>query len=210
MKVLGIVGSKRKDGNTSYFVRQALDALNKEGAETRLIFLGDHHISGCTGCEGCKDTCQCILMDDMQEIYPLILDADALVLGSPTYFYNVTSVMKAFIERLYCYQVFAEDDRSVWSSVNEVMGIKYAVVISVCEQNNLADMGFTAEAMRMPLSGLGFRVIETVQVLNLFQKGEALKDEDACAQTLKAAKKLRETLLLREKTEKQIKRLGWP
>lgn len=205
MKVLGVVGSRRKNGNTSYLVQQALNAIESIEVETELIFLGDYNIRGCTGCEGCKDTYKCVIQDDMQKIYPLIMNSDAIVLGSPTYFYNITSDMKAFIERLYCFQVFAEDDRSVWSSINEALGGKYAVVISICEQNDEKDMGFTAEAMSKPLEGLGYRVIETVKVLKLFKKGDVLQNKDALDQVQRAGRKLEKSFKLRKQTEEKLK-----
>ena len=204
MKVLGVVGSRRKNGNTAYLVEQALQSIECKEVETELVFLGDYNIRGCTGCEGCKDTYKCVIKDDMQKIYPLIMSADAIVLGSPTYFYNITSDMKAFIERLYCFQVFADDDRSVWSSVNEALGGKYAVVISICEQNDEKDMGFTAGAMSMPLEGLGYRVIETVKVLKLFKKGDVLQSKVALEQVQKAGRKLEKTIRLREETKKNL------
>lgn len=205
MKVLGIVGSRRKNGNTAYLVQQALDAIECKEIETELILLGNYNIRGCTGCEGCKDTYKCVIMDDMQKLYPRILEADAIIIGSPTYFYNITADMKAFIERLYCFQVFAEDDRSVWSSINEVLGGKYAVVISICEQNDEKDMGFTAEAMSKPLEDLGYRVVETVKILNLFKKGDVLQNQDALEQVKRAGKKLKKTIRLRKETEEKLK-----
>ena len=204
MKVLGIVGSRRKNGNTSYLMQNALQEIESKEAETKMIFLGDYNIRGCIGCEGCKDTYKCVIMDDMQKLYPLIIEADAIILGSPTYFYNITSDMKAFIERLYCFQVFAEDDRSVWSSVNEALGGKYAIVISICEQNDEKDMGFTAEAMSKPLEGLGYRVVETVKILKLFKKRDVLQNQDALEQVKKAGQKLERTLRLRKKTEEKL------
>lgn len=205
MKVLGISGSRRKNGNTAYLVQQALDAVKCKEIETELIFLGDYNIRGCTGCEGCKDSYKCVIMDDMQKLYPSILEADAIITGSPTYFYNITSDMKAFIERLYCFQLFAEDDRSVWSSINEVLGGKYAVVISICEQNDEKDMGFTTEAMCKPLEGLGYRVIANVKTLKLFKKGDVLKNQDSLDQAIRAGKKLKKTLTLRKETEEKLK-----
>lgn len=205
MKVLGIVGSRRKNGNTAYLVQQALNSIQSKEVETELIFLGDYNIRGCIGCEGCKETYKCVIKDDMQKIYPLIMNSDAIVLGSPTYFYNITSDMKAFIERLYCFQVFAEDDRSVWSSINEAMGGKYAVVISICEQNDEKDMGFTAEAMSKPLEGLGYRVVETVRILKLFKKGDVLQNKDALEKVQRAGEKLEKTLKLRKETEEKSK-----
>lgn len=113
--------------------------------------------------------------------------------------------MKAFIDRCYCFEVFAEDDRSVWSSVNEVMGGKYAVVISICEQNDQKDMGFTAEAMSRPLEALGYRVIETVKILKLYKKDDALQNQAALEQAKKAGQKLKKTIVLRKETQKKLK-----
>ena len=201
IKILGIVGSKRKNGNTSFLIQKTIEAAREEGIETELIFLSDYTIAGCTGCEGCKNSYKCVVNDDMQKIYPRLLEADAIILGSPTYFYNVTADVKAFIDRCYCFEMFAEDDRSVWMGINEVLGGKYAVVIAVCEQHSEGDMGFTAEAMAKPLEALGYRVIDIVKILGLFKKGEALNDKKALDQAVKGGKKLAKTLKLRKEVE---------
>jgi multimeric flavodoxin WrbA len=205
IKILGIVGSMRKNGNTSTLVQRALETAKEEGIETDVIFLGDYIITDCIGCEGCKDSYKCVVNDDMQKIYPLLLEADAIILGSPTYFYNVTANVKAFIDRCYCFEMFAEDDRSVWMGINEVLGGKYAVVIAVCEQTMEVDMGYTAESMVKPLEALGYRVIDTVKALGLFKKGEALKDKELLDQVAKAGKKLARTLMLRKEVERKLK-----
>lgn len=207
MKVLGIVGSKRKKGNTSILVQETLKALKTEEIETELIFLGDYDMKSCHGCEGCKDTFECIIKDDMQKLYPRILESDAIVLGSPTYFYNISSDMKAFLERCYNFEVFADDDRSVWLSINEAMGGKYAVAIAVCEQYDEKDMGFTAEAMTKPLEALGYRVVDTVKIFELFKMGEAFKNDKALKQARRAGEKLAKTLKLRKEVEAKLKTL---
>lgn len=204
MKVLGVVGSKRKTGNTAYLVENTLDAIKSSEIETEIIYLGDYNIKGCTGCEGCKYTYKCIIQDDMQKLYPLIIEADAIVLGSSTYFYNITSLMKAFIERFYCFQIFDQDDRSVWSSVNEVMGGKLAVVIAVCEQDDVKDMGFTADAMSKPLEGLGYRVVETVKILKLYKKDDAKHSEVSLELVQAAAEKLKKTMTLTKSTKNKL------
>ncbi len=205
MKVLGIIGSRRKNGNTAVLVKAALKALEKEGVSTQAIFLEDYDINGCLGCEGCRETFECVQKDGMQALYPLILEADALVIGSPTHFYNISASVSAFFERCYKFEIFDEDDRSVWLSVNEALGGKYAVVIAVCEQQNEKDMGFTAKAMSMPLQALGYRVVETVKVLMLFEKGAALHDDQAVMQATAAGEKLAKTLMLRKRTETKLK-----
>ena len=205
MKILGIVGSKRKKGNTFYLVQEALEAAKKEGFDTELIFLGDYSIKDCTGCEACKDTYRCIVDDDMQKIYPLLIQADGIILGSPTYWYNVTADMKSFIDRCYCFEVIAEDDRSCWVGVNEALGGKYAVVIAVCEQQDEKYMGFTAEAMSKPLVDLGYRVVDTVKAIKLFKMGAALKDEEALHLSKRAGERLVRTLKLRKEIEFKLK-----
>ncbi|NLB20771.1 MAG: flavodoxin family protein [Clostridium sp.] len=207
MKVLGIVGSKRKNGNTAHLVNKAMESVVGKEITTETIYLGDYDIKGCTGCEGCKKTYTCVIKDDMMNLYPKILEADAVIIGSPTYFYNISSDMKSFIDRLYAHQIFDDNDRSVWTSINEVLGGKYAVVIAICEQNNSKDMGFTAEAMSMPLEALGYRVVETVKVLHAFKKDDTKNNERIEDDAIKAGIKLKKTLLLKEKTKKNLRKV---
>ncbi|QGT99346.1 NADPH-dependent FMN reductase [Candidatus Syntrophocurvum alkaliphilum] len=204
MKLLAIVGSRRKKGNTSILVQEALKPFSMEGIETELIFLGDYDIRDCNGCEACKDTYKCIVDDDMQKLYPAILESDAIILGSPAYFYNITADMKAFIDRCYCFEVFDKDDRSVWMGLNEALGVKYAAVIAVSEQEKEEDMGFTAEAMVKPLEALGYRVVSTVKTLHLYKAGEALKSEKALQNAKQAGEKLLKTLQLKKEVKTKL------
>lgn len=205
MKILGIVGSTRKKGNTATLVKEALEGARSEGVETDLIYLGDYVIQDCTGCEACKDTYKCVVDDDMQKIYPLLLEADAIILGSPTYFYNVTAQVKAFIDRCYCFDVFAEDDRSCWISINEVLGGKYAATIAVCEQHDERDMGYTSEAMSKSLESIGYRITDNVKVIGLYEKGAASKDNETLARAKRAGVKLAKTLKLRKEVEAKLR-----
>ncbi len=198
MKILGIVGSPRKEGNTSNLVQEALKPFKEQGAITDLLYLGDHEIKGCHGCEGCQKTYKCVIEDDMQKIYPLILEADALILGSPTYFYSVTSDMKAFIDRCYCFEAFDADDRSVWMGIQEVLGPKYASVIAVCEQHNETDMGYTSDLMKGFLEALGYRVVGTVKALGFFNADEVSNSDVALRDARQAGEKLFKTLKLKD------------
>jgi len=204
LRILGVVGSRRKKGNTSILVQEALKPFRMNNIETKLVFLSDYGISCCNGCEGCKETYKCVINDDMQKLYPDILGADAIILGSPAYFYNITADMKAFIDRCYCFEIFDREDRSVWMGLNEALGGKYAVVIAVCEQEREEDMGFTAEAMQKSLEALGYRVVSTVKALHLFKAGEALNNEKAMHDARQAGEKLLKYLRLREKVKKQF------
>lgn len=204
IKILAVSGSPRKKGNTSLLIDEALKIVAEEGVETEKIELSDYDYSDCTGCEGCQESLKCVIPDDMQLLYPKILESDALILGSPTYFYNMTAKMKAFIDRLYCYEIFDSQLRNVWIPLNECIGLKYALVIAVCEQQRDEDMGVTGDMMAKSLESLGYRVIESVKILNSFKKGDVLGYQNELMKTREAAKKLVKTLLLKERILKRL------
>ena len=103
MKVIGIVCSPRKGGNTEILVSRALEAARESGAEeTEIILLTDKHINPCDACNSCEKTGKCHIDDDMQTIYPKLLEADGIIIGTPVYFWSITAQAKALIDRTYC------------------------------------------------------------------------------------------------------------
>lgn len=140
----------------------------------------------------------------MQKIYNKLQEADGIVLGSPTYFYNVTGITKMFLDRLYAYEIFDSEDRSVWLSVNEILGMKYAVTVAVCEQENVDDMGYTSIVMDKTLQAVGYRVVESVKALHLFSKGEAEKKQEILEVSFNAGKKLAKTLILTKNAREKL------
>jgi len=206
MKVIGFVGSARKNGNTDILVDMVLRGVEESGLEIEKVFLSDYTFSDCIGCEACKKTYQCVLKDDMQIIYQKIEEADAIVLGSPTYFYNVSGITKNFLDRLYAYEIFDSEDRSVWLSLNEVLGVKYAVTVAICEQKSYDDMGYTSILMDKTLQAVGYRVVESVKALHLFSKGEAKSHDNYLQISLDAGIKLARTLLLSQSFKEKVKK----
>lgn len=104
-KVVAVVGSYRKGGTIDTAVDAVLEGARAHGAETRKIYLIDQHIEYCRNCRACtqlqgEDPAECVIEDDMKSILPELKSADAIVLGSPVNFYNVTAVFRTFIERL--------------------------------------------------------------------------------------------------------------
>lgn len=98
MKIVGICGSPRK-GNTEFLLKEALKAAEEKGAETELILLREKKIEFCDGCLECDKTGKCHIQDDMQKIYEKLTSADAIIIGSPNYFENVSGILKNFIDR---------------------------------------------------------------------------------------------------------------
>jgi len=99
LKALGIFGSPRKGGNTDILLEEALKGAEKEGAEAERLRITDFTITPCKECHGCDQTGNCVILDDMQKIYPKLLEADIIILASPIFFYGVTAWAKALIDR---------------------------------------------------------------------------------------------------------------
>lgn len=100
MLVTAFNGSPRKNGNTALMIKEALKVLESEGIETRLVQVGGNLVHGCIGCGKCRELKRCVFTDDpMNEWIEAMVQADGIILGSPTYFANMTTEMKALIDR---------------------------------------------------------------------------------------------------------------
>ena len=106
----------------------------------------------------------------------LTTSSRGLVLVCPTHNYNVTAWMKAFIDRLYCFYDFDNNRPRGWSSRLAGQGRK-AVIAAICEQENTEDMGFTLDAMRLPLKALGFDIIGELPVFRIFDKAKVEQEK---------------------------------
>ena len=174
-KVLAICASPRSGGNSDILLKHFCEGVNNAGIETEEIQLRELQITPCVGCELCRKTGECSRFnDDMVAIYNKIIESRGLFLISPVHNYNITAWMKGFIDRLYCFYNFAEPRPGQWSSKLSDQG-RVACVAAVAEQKNKEDMGFTLEAMQMPLEALGYEVITKMPVLGIFEKGKVSK-----------------------------------
>ena len=101
MKIIGFIGSPRKEGNTAWAVNKILEAAKGRGAETRAWHSCDLDIKPCKGCLGCVQSDKCVINDDMQKLYNALEQAGALVLGSPVYMGQMSAQAKIFTDRLF-------------------------------------------------------------------------------------------------------------
>jgi len=102
MNVLAVNGSPRAGGNTARLLRTVCEALEGEGIATETFGLGGHLVRGCTGCYQCAENQdgRCVLPDDaVSECFEKMKSAEGILLGSPTYFADVTPEMKALVDR---------------------------------------------------------------------------------------------------------------
>ena len=103
MKVLGLVGSPRKSGNTEVMVKAALNGAKSSGAETNMINIAELSIGGCKACMYCRTHDGCAVKDDMQKIYKEIESADAVVIGFPVYMLSMNAQTKTVLDRFFPY-----------------------------------------------------------------------------------------------------------
>ncbi len=101
MKVVAFNGSPRKEGNTSLAIKTVLQEINKEGIETELIQLGGANIKGCRACYKCFENKnrRCVQKDDLNGFVEKMTESAGIIIGSPTYFSNVSTEVKALIDR---------------------------------------------------------------------------------------------------------------
>jgi multimeric flavodoxin WrbA len=113
MKVIGINASPRKNANTQTLVEAVLSGAAQKGAHTRLVNLRDLDIHGCLGCEGCKKQIgKCVQKDDLTPLLQELKDYDAIVLGTPVYWFHVSAQFKMLVDRLYSFLEYGTDPQT--------------------------------------------------------------------------------------------------
>ena len=104
MQILILQGSPRAKGNTAWMAEEFKNAAEAAGHQVTLVNVAHKHIAGCLACEYChgKGNGACIQKDDMQELYPLMAQAEVLVLAAPIYYFTLSAQIQAPIQRMYC------------------------------------------------------------------------------------------------------------
>jgi multimeric flavodoxin WrbA len=99
MKVLGIMGSPRRQSNTEILLDKALEGARESGAEVEKVLVSKLKISPCLEIYACLKDGNCAIKDDMQLLYKKLLETDHIIFASPMFFYGITSQAKAIIDR---------------------------------------------------------------------------------------------------------------
>ena len=158
-KVVGIVGSPRKNGNSDVLVEAVLDGAKAAGAQTVVYYLNDLKFVGCQVCQYCKTNKECKIEDDAKKIIKEIISAKAVVFGSPIYFRQLTGQLVLFMDRFYCLMA-PELGKIQWAG-----GTKAMLVVSqgapVPSMSDSAVTNFN-ESMKF----LGFKPVESLVNVN--------------------------------------------
>lgn len=110
-KVLGIVGSPRHGGNTDILVDAVLEGAKGAGATVDKVILSDLDIAPCDACDACTDSGECVTLDSMEELFPVMFASQVWVLGTPVYWWGPSAQFKTFLDRWYS-QVQRSEDKA--------------------------------------------------------------------------------------------------
>ena len=145
MKIIAINGSPRKNWNTDTLLKKVLEGAESAGAETEMVNLYDLKFCGCKSCMACKlkkepRPNRCVLRDDLTAVLDKVHQADAVILGSPIYFSEVTGEMRSFFER-FLFQYLNYDNFSQPLSPAKKTAMIYTMN---CTEEMLDKIGYTA------------------------------------------------------------------
>jgi len=175
MKILGVLGSPRIGGNSDILLDRALGGAKEAGAEVEKIVLCRKKISGCLDCTKCNEAGVCAIKDDMQDLYPKILEADAIIHSVPVYFWAMTAQMKAYLDRWCAFF----DGEWKWHKqyYPKVKGKKIGL-ITVCGDSNVHTADPIVHSFKTTVDFTRLRWIGAVMA-SAAAKGEVAKDEKA-------------------------------
>jgi len=171
MKILALMGSPRKQGNTDLLINEIQAGAEGAGHQYEQLNLYDLDISPCTDCRDCS-TGPCSIDDDMQDIYPKIEGADVIIFGTPLYWYGPSGPMKLLIDRLLPY-----------GESGKLKGKKAVLVIPSAEGPTACEAA--VRMFQLSFNYLGIDIIHTL-LPTAYEKGEIDRD----TQTLEQARRI--------------------
>ncbi|UCC68563.1 MAG: flavodoxin family protein [Armatimonadota bacterium] len=152
--VLGVSGSPRVSSNTHLLLERVVAGAALAGAETKVVRLRDLKYSSCRHCGGCDGTGECVVQDDMQEVYRKLREARHLVLASPIHFSAVSGEMKAMIDRAQCCWI---GKYRLKQPVSQVSGERRGVFAASCGGKDTRVFEWAKHTVKAFLNSTGFR-----------------------------------------------------
>lgn len=177
MKILALIGSPRKQSNTDLLVDQILIGAQSKGHNISKLYLYDLDILPCIDCRKCKENnYECVLTDDMQELYPKLREADYIIFGTPIYWYGPTGKMKLLLDRLRPF------------IANKGLEKKKAILV-IPSAEGVKACGPLLEMFRMSFNYLGIEYAEALLV-KAYEKGEISSNQKELKKAYKLGVKL--------------------
>jgi multimeric flavodoxin WrbA len=175
MKVVCLFGSPRPKGNSTLIANRFCDKAEQLGAKVEKFSLNKLNYRGCQACMTCKTKLdKCVLKDDLSQVLDSIHDADILVLASPVYYGDVTSQMKAFVDRTFSYLVPDYTTNPNPSRLERGKKLVFIQVQGSAYENQFDDIFTRYEYF---FKWYGFGDAHLIRGLGLFALQDAEKDE---------------------------------
>lgn len=181
MRIAAFVGSPRKTGSTDALVREVLRGASAAGADTALFHLGEVGIHGCRACMDCRASGVCSQQDGMTQLYGELQRADAVVLGTPIYFYTMTAQMKAFTDRLFA---------TIGDSFERRFGERDTVLVVTQGAEGPEVFAPQIESMKGAWEMAGLNVRETLLACSVDSRDQVLSDARLMERSFEAGRKL--------------------
>jgi multimeric flavodoxin WrbA len=180
-KILAIVGSPRIGGNTDILVQKVAEGAISKGAKVNTIHLGKLNIRECDGCHVCWQGKPCPKRDDMLDVCSGIIGNDAIVFGTPVYWYGPTALMKALIDRLVYFN--CPENRA------KIRGKQAAIVIPF-EEENPETARPVVEFFEKCLNYLEMKLVDVIIAGGVSDKGDILKKPERLKDAFELGKRL--------------------
>ena len=184
MKILGIMGSPRMKGNTDLLLEEALRGAKSRQAEVEKIVVDKMKITPCREYYGCLKDGNCIIRDDMDSIYPKLLEADGIIVASPMFFYGVTAQLKALIDR--CQALWVR--RNILKTLPE--SNKKGVFISVGATKGKQLFDGSILTVKYFFQSFGAEYADELLVRGVDKRGEIKEHPDMLAEAFELGKRL--------------------
>lgn len=180
-QILGIVGSPRINGNTHILVSKILEGAEKWGANGDIVFLNDLEIKECDGCHSCWKGNDCSKCDDMNNLYPKIIESDIIIFGTPVYWYGPSALIKAFLDRFVYFN--CPENRS---KIKDLL----AVLVVPFEEEDYETAEILIRMFEKCFEYLELPSIGKIIVPGVTERGEVSKKKDIMQKCLELGKKL--------------------
>ena len=188
MKVLGIMGSPRMKSNTDPLLDEALKGAQSQGAEVEKIIVDRLNIAPCREFYGCLRDGNCVIRDDMNAIYPKLLEADRIIVASPIFFYGLTSQIKALIDR--CQALWAR--KYVLKKAPPDSGRKGAfIAVGATKGKRLFDG--SKLTVQFFFQAIGVTYVDELFIRGVDKKGEIREHPTALSDAFELGKRLAQT-----------------
>ena len=186
-RILGVIGSPRKKGNTHILVSRILDGAKAAGADTEILFLGDLHIRECDGCHSCWKGRHCSKKDDMNVIYQKIIESDVIIFGTPVYWYGPTALMKCFIDRFVYFN--CSENRSKINGKAAILAIPF-------EEDNIRTADLLVGFFEKSLNYLEMKIAGKILSPGVSARGDILKREEVLKKAYRLGGKMAKLSIL--------------